>query len=229
MRWVSGLGKCRTWSTVALRTFAQTPLYAVWQRRLAAGPLSAPQATRIRADGPVPASFLLRSLACLVDLVIVASIMFSGGIIVDQGGPQDLPPGPVYHGVVVGPEDVQGLRQLAASGNAGRAIFARWLLAHHALTALALTEALIFFWMLYSALMVGVVGRTCGMLVFDLRVARGNDVTRPPGFVRSLWRYLLGGITCLTVVPWLVGAFTGWWPHERLSGTRLWRTLHLSA
>jgi Zn-dependent protease with chaperone function len=217
---------------VALRTFAQTPLYGVWQRRLALGPLPAPQATRVRDDGPVPASFLLRSLACLVDLVIVGAIAFSGGIIVNQGGPQDLPPGAAYHGVVVGPEDVRGLRQVAASGNAGPAIFARWLLAHHALTGLALTIAscgLIFFWMLYSALMVGILGRTCGMLVFDLRVARGNDVTRPPGFVRSLWRYLLGGITCLTVVPWLLGALTGWWPHEHLSGTRLWRTLRLSA
>jgi hypothetical protein len=74
---------------------------------------------------------------------------------------------------------------------------------------------------IYSAIMVGLVGRTCGMMVFDMRVAGGRRLT--PGFLRSIWRYTLAFLTFFFIVPWFIGATTGWWMHERLSGTRLVR------
>ncbi len=153
-----------------------------------------------------PAGFLLRSLAFVVDLILVGAIVFSGKALVSLSSSN--------------PDVSAAIGDLSADPD--NAAIGHFLATHRtALDIGGLEFALFGGFVLYSALMVGIVGRTCGMMIFDLRVARGKRLT--PGFFLAAWRYLLAALTLVTILPWFVGVATGWWVHERLSGTRLVR------
>ena len=189
-----------------LKRFAQSSAYAFWSEQID---------RRALASSPVPgaperglnASLYLRSLAVVVDAVVAGAIGASGALVVH---------------VTASKSDLDlALRQLKADPGSVEAL--RWLAAHTSLVGpdLASLAGVILF-MIYSALMVALIGRTCGMLVFDLRVVRKNG--KPAQALRSVWRYLLALVSFVTVVPVLVGLVSGFWLHERLSGTRLSRS-----
>lgn len=77
--------------------------------------------------------------------------------------------------------------------------------------------ALMLLW-LYCIVLVTALGRTVGMMIVDLRVVR-KDFS-PPRFWDVFVRYVLAGLSVVTVVPllWLLRRVQ---PYERLSGTRL--------
>ncbi|MGH7660360.1 MAG: RDD family protein [Vulcanimicrobiaceae bacterium] len=77
--------------------------------------------------------------------------------------------------------------------------------------------ALVLLW-LYCIVLVTALGRTVGMMIVDLRVVR-KDFS-PPRFWDVFFRYVLAGLSVLTIVPllWIVRRVQ---PYERLSGTRL--------
>ena len=188
-----------------LERFASSADYAYWR-----GQVDEWVASGTRPEAPVhkpsKASLYLRSLAFLVDLIVVGAISASGAFVVN---------------VTTNKNDLAGaLRELDADPKT--ASLGHWLATHVSITGPDLAQVgVVAEVMLYSALMVAIVGRTCGMLVFDLRVAR-KDFS-PPKAARAVWRYLLALISAVTVVPLLVGLFFGVWPHELLSGTQLVR------
>jgi Zn-dependent protease with chaperone function len=189
-----------------LSQFAASDNYRWWttQLRQRAEPASTPPVAARREAAP--AGFFLRSLAFVADLIAVGTIVVSGKALVSLSSPS--------------PDLNQAISELAADPDSAR--IGHFLATHKIMLLPGLSESVIFVvFFLYSALMVGLVGRTCGMMVFDLRVARGARLT--PGIFRSIWRYVLAFLTFFFVVPWFVGALSGWWMHERLSGTRLVR------
>lgn len=157
---------------------------------------------------PVKAGLFLRSLSFVVDAIVVSAIAASGSFVARVTAPATT---------------ATGLLQLSGDPDAKQV--AQWLLTHKSLVAASTGPTVGFVGlvaiMLYSAIMVAILGRTCGMLVFDMRVVRNGR--KPVGPLRSAWRYLVGLLSFATVVPVLIGLFTGMWPHERLSGTQLVR------
>jgi uncharacterized RDD family membrane protein YckC len=188
-----------------LERFATAADYAYWSRYvdewMASG--ARPEAPVYK---PVKASLYLRSLAFVVDVIVVGAISASGAFVVH---------------VTTNKNDLaDAIHELDADPKT--ATLGHWLATHASMTGADLAPVCVLAGvMLYSALMVAVVGRTCGMLVFDLRVVR-KDFS-PAKALRAVWRYLLALVSFVTVVPLLVGLVSGWWPHELLSGTQLVR------
>lgn len=189
-----------------LAQFAASPLFAAWKTRLANRSLEDVPLPPVRKEGAVQAGFFLRSLVFAVDLIAVGTIVLSGSAIARLSTPSAGLDSAIQ--ALGSDPDTAGLRHILAAYkpafNFGLAEF-----------------ALVAGFFIYSAIMVGLVGRTCGMMVFDMRVAGGRRLT--PGFMRAIWRYVLAFVTLVAIAPWFVGAFTGWWMHEQLSGTRLVR------
>jgi Zn-dependent protease with chaperone function len=189
-----------------LAQFATSPLYGLWRSRLTKRSLDGAQPALPAREGIVPAGFFLRSLVFVVDSIVVLTVVLSGTAIVRLSSPS---------------ADLNSAIQ-ALSSDQDAASVGHWLAAHTKTFDFGLTEVtLIAGFFIYSAIMVGLIGRTCGMMVFDMRVTGGRRLT--PGFLRSIWRYVLAFLTFFFIVPWFIGATTGWWMHERLSGTRLVR------
>jgi Zn-dependent protease with chaperone function len=191
-----------------LDRFAASEGHAYWRRELSTRQRWQPP-VRAGAGERIYGSLYLRSLSLIVDAIVVGAIIASGKLVV---------------GLTTSKADLDAaIRQLGTEPDAGQV--AHWLATHKALlnpdAGPVLGSVGLVAIMLYSAILVAAVGRTCGMLVFDMRVVRKDSL--PVGPLRALWRYFVGFISLVTVVPALVGALTGWWPHERLSGTRLVR------
>jgi Zn-dependent protease with chaperone function len=79
----------------------------------------------------------------------------------------------------------------------------------------------LFVFFVYSAILVGLAGQTLGMTVMELRVVTTHFGR--PTVAQSVWRYIVGFVSAISVVPAFVGFFMRVAPHERLSGTRLVR------
>lgn len=188
-----------------LEHFAASANYAQWAERIDRY-LASGAAESLPADEPVKASLYLRSLAFAIDAIIVAAIGASGALVI--------------HVTTNKGDLAEAVRELDA--DPATVALGHWLASHGSMAGPDLAPvAGILGIMLYSAVMVALIGSTCGMLVFDLRVVR-NDWTAAKA-VRAIARYALALVSVLTIVPVLVGAVSGWWLHERLSGTRLVR------
>ncbi len=187
-----------------LERFAASPSHAYWEAEMSSRQHRLPPPADVVAQ--TNASLYLRSLSFIVDTIVVGTIVASGKFIASLTSP-----------------DIATVNELAKQPDADQVT--HWLATHKSLLINDSTPLLGFVWlvalMLYSAIMVAIVGRTCGMLVFDLRVVRKDRITVGP--LRALWRYAVGFVTLATVVPTIVAMLIGWWPHERLSGTRLVR------
>jgi Zn-dependent protease with chaperone function/uncharacterized RDD family membrane protein YckC len=82
----------------------------------------------------------------------------------------------------------------------------------------------IFAYFVYSAILVGLVGQTLGMTVFDVRVVTTHF--KRPSIVQSVWRYLVAFGSALTLVApiaLMFGFFVRVQPHDLLSQTRVVR------
>ena len=71
----------------------------------------------------------------------------------------------------------------------------------------------------YAAALVALAGRTIGMMVLDLRVVR-LDHGRS-GIAQTVWRYIVGVLCALTVLPLIYGCFRRVQLQDRFSKTRL--------
>jgi len=187
-----------------LERFATSADYAYWKERVDEYVASGARA-EAPAHKPTKASLYLRSLAFIVDLIVVGAISASGAFVVH---------------VTTNKNDLADtIRDLEADSKT--ASLGHWLATHVTTTGSSLAPLGVIGVMVYSALMVAIVGRTCGMLVFDLRVVSKDF--RPANAVRIVWRYLLALVSVITVVPLLVSLVSGFWPHEVFSGTQLVR------
>ncbi len=179
----------------ALETFVATDLHAYWIDRFERDPLPV-NAALGPADGPVDrrelATGIRRYLALAIDLTLLSVIFQAVNVTVGDSSAAH----PVAHGFHVNfsmltIRDVQSY----VRDNA-------WL-----------------WYFPYAAGLVAIAGRTIGMMVLDLRVVR-RDHARA-GIAQSIWRYALGLVATITVVPVLIGLFRPMQLHDRLSGTRL--------
>jgi Zn-dependent protease with chaperone function len=191
-----------------LDRFAVSADHAYWKRELSLREPWPPAVAAVTGES-VNASLYLRSLSLIVDAIVVGTIVAAGRLVV---------------GLTTSSADLDtAIRALGSEPDASQV--AHWLATHKALlnpdAGPVVGSIGLVVLMLYSAILVAAVGRTCGMLVFDMRVVRKDLLTVGP--LRALWRYFVGFISLVTVVPALVGMVSGWWPHERLSGTRLVR------
>jgi len=187
-----------------LRRFATAAPYAFWSQRLEEEGI--PRESASLTSRPAAPTLYIRSLALAVDAIVAGAISASGALVVH---------------VTVSRGDLD-TAVAALKGDPSSADLGRWLAAHAALVGPDVVPAAgAIVLLLYSLTMVALIGRTCGMMVFDLRVVRAGG--KPVGTLRALWRYALAVFSILTVIPVAVGAFTGRWLHERLSGTQLVR------
>ena len=72
-------------------------------------------------------------------------------------------------------------------------------------------------YLVYSALLVALVGQTPGMLVAGLRVVRA-DFGRA-GFAQAIWRYIILLLGCWYILP--LSPFSRIYAHDKWSGTRM--------
>lgn len=75
---------------------------------------------------------------------------------------------------------------------------------------------------LYSFLLVALSGQTLGMMITEVRVVTRKFERVPVG--QALWRYLVGMVSSVCVVPAVFGMALRIQPHDRLSRTRVVRS-----
>jgi Zn-dependent protease with chaperone function len=75
---------------------------------------------------------------------------------------------------------------------------------------------------LYSFLLIALSGQTLGMMIAEVRVVTRRFERVPVG--QALWRYILGMLSTLFVVPAFFGLALRVQPHDRLSRTRVVRS-----
>jgi len=198
-----------------LETFAASQLFATWRTRVAAErERAAPSAAAAipqprlgaRVDRQALAGNWVRAAAFGLDWIIVSAIVSSGEVIkVSVSGTPN------------------GKHVVAASDMTTTALQygTDWVNSHLQLFQVALPDAVGFLCVfLYSAVLVGLVGRTFGMMVLGLRVVRPDY--RRVGAGRAAWRYVVAFFSLALVLP-----ATGylWRPalQDRITGTRVVR------
>lgn len=188
-----------------LRRFHEGELSGSWReefarrRERASIALQAGDVTELPSQ-PKDVGFFQRSLAFVVDLILVMTIVTGAKLVDVSVSKSDLasfnaPIAQWWFGLFQ--NDIQAIHQAADGIGA------------------------FFFVFIYSAVLVAMTGRTFGMMVFGLRVAR-TDLTRVSAG-RAVWRYLVLALTTLLIVPLLIGLFSGRMLHDRFSGTRVVR------
>jgi Zn-dependent protease with chaperone function len=75
---------------------------------------------------------------------------------------------------------------------------------------------------LYFAVLVALSGQTLGMMIAEVRVVNRRFEQAPVGQV--IWRYVVGGLSAMFVVPAFFGLAFRIQPHDRLSRTRVVRS-----
>jgi len=194
-----------------LETFAASPLYRDWRARLnaelehstpAIAPATALPESGARVEKRALAGNWVRAAAFGLDWIIVSAIVSSGTVLkVDTGSKH------------------------AAASDMGAMSFQQfgldWLNTHTQLFQSAVPDAVGFAAVfLYAAVLVGLVGRTFGMMVLGLRVVRPDY--RRVGAGRAVWRYTVALFSLMLVFP-MFGFL--WRPalQDRISGTRVVR------
>jgi uncharacterized RDD family membrane protein YckC len=181
----------------ALETFAARETYRYWTERFERDPLPV-RAALGPNDGPVDrrelASNLRRFLAFAIDVTILSIIFHAAVGVVSVSNVHAANPG-VHSKLINLTALTLADLQSYVRGNA-------WL-----------------WYFPYAAGLVAIAGRTVGMMVLDLRVVR-LDHGRV-GIAQSIWRYVLGLLCALTVVPLFFGWFRRLQLYDRFSATRL--------
>jgi Zn-dependent protease with chaperone function len=198
-----------------LEIFAISPLYATWRARLGEAAAKPEAATpRMESARPVPsklekkayASVWLRATAFVLDWVVVGAIVSSGKIV--QTSVTTSGKGAVVHASDIAASTFQQFAD-------------QWASSHLPLIQMGLPDVVaLMLVFIYSAILVGLVGRTFGMMVLGLRVVR-PDYSRVSGG-RAVWHYFVAFWSLFLVLP-LIGFF--WRPsvQDRITGTRIIR------
>jgi Zn-dependent protease with chaperone function len=179
----------------ALEAFGASELYASWMQQLDVSPLPV-RAALGPADGPVDrretASNLRRFLAVIIDLTLIGIIFHTVNTVQAHASMNgtDLTVGGTHFTVSNPDFDWHHWKRYAAENT--------WL-----------------WYFAYAAGLVAVSGRTIGMMVLDLRVVGKNH--ERPGIAQMLWRYTLGFLCTITVLPLLYGLFRRIHLHDRWS------------
>ncbi|HLJ83475.1 MAG TPA: M48 family metalloprotease [Candidatus Eremiobacteraceae bacterium] len=197
-----------------LEVFAISPLFATWRARLdeaAAKPqpaLPQPAAAALprEVDKKACANVWLRATAFLLDWVVVSAIVSSGKVVQTSITTSGKP-------AVVHASDIAAstLQQFVD----------QWTAAHLPLIEMGLPDVVaLLLVFVYSAILVGIVGRTFGMMVLGLRVVRPDYGRVSVG--RAIWQYFVAFWSLALVLP-LAGFF--WRPsvQDRITGTRIVR------
>lgn len=194
-----------------LETFAASPLYKDWRTRLASelehappslAPAGATAETGARVEKRALAGNWVRAAAFGLDWIIVSAIVSSGtGLKVDSGA--------------------KHATTSAMSAMSFQQFGLDWLTTHIPLLQSTIPDAVGFVAVfLYAAVLVGLVGRTFGMMVLGLRVVRPDYRRVSAG--RAVWRYAIALFSLAMVLP-TIGFL--WRPalQDRISDTRVVR------
>jgi Zn-dependent protease with chaperone function len=196
-----------------LEIFAISPLYAAWRTRIAeaaaqpaAAPVESARPDPRKVDRKACANVWVRATAFLLDWILVSNIVSSGEII-----HADLKT--TGKASAVHASDI-------VSSTLGQYVD-QWASSHLPLLQVGIPDAvalLVVF--IYSAILVGIVGRTFGMMVLGLRVVRPDYGRVSSG--RALWHYFVAFWSLALVLP-LAGFL--WRPsvQDRITGTRIVR------
>jgi Zn-dependent protease with chaperone function len=176
----------------ALETFAATPTFAYWIDRFERDPLPVRAALGTN-DGPVDRRELASNLRRFLAFAIDASVLsvILQAVKVSVSSQPDHP--------------IHGLHFISRLHFSDVSAFIRdntWLV-----------------YFPYAAALVALAGRTIGMMVLDLRVVR-LDHGRA-GIAQTIWRYIVGILCVVTVLPLIYGCFRRVQLQDRLSATRL--------
>lgn len=173
-----------------LLQFASTPLAGIWLQRFRSGSVALPRPNLEAGARPIFAGWWRRAGAWLVDIAIISAII-----------PQIIP-----HAVQVTENGKHlGIRE---AFNFMPAM----------MTGIIFSQSLFFLW-IYSIVLVGVVGRTVGMMILDVRVVRAD--LGQPTIWNTIARYFLAAMSLVFIFPIFVWGLRRIQPYDRLSGTRL--------
>ncbi len=195
----------------ALRAFIQTNLYLIHEERFVeeagAQPPALPEAGLLAVTKSDCAGWWRRFAATMLDLIIVTAIVQT----VFLGSHPD-----ASAAAAAAPSQAGSKTHIVFDG---RALYESAML--HAGSMQAIPEWLA----LYSALLVGLIGQTPGMLIAGLRVVRLDF--RSPSFLQSLGRYALLAVTWPIVI--ILSPFSRVCLHDKLSRSRLIKTERVPA
>ena len=198
-----------------LDVFAASPLYATWRARLAeeaARPAIAAQALDERpgarhVEKRYCVKAWLRLTAFILDWIIVSNIVSSGKIINAD--------------ISTSPAKDHAAHPAVAAATSWTDYLNQWATSHVPILQAGLPDAVGFMLVfLYAAILVGLVGRTFGMMVLGIRVVRPDFGRVSMG--RAFWHYFLA-FWSIPLVPALAGYL--WRPalQDRIAGTRVIR------
>jgi len=197
-----------------LETFSESTLYAGWHSRLEDGAWKpAEPATSVAAvrghnvDKRACAKPLGRAAAFVLDWVLVSNIVSSGKVI--------------QANITQSPHKAAAVTTSDVTGSVVRDYVGQWMNSHIPLLQAGLPDAVAFLVVfIYSAVLVGLVGRTFGMMVLGLRVVKPDYGRVSMG--RSIWHYFIAFWSLALVLP-MIGFF--WRPavQDRATGTRVVR------
>jgi Zn-dependent protease with chaperone function/uncharacterized RDD family membrane protein YckC len=198
-----------------LETFAASSLFRDWRARLTSvgertpqpvAPASVAHERGAAVEKNSLAGNWIRAAAFCLDWIIVSAIISSGTVLnVDTRG------GSGAKHVSTSDMSAFSLQQMGLD----------WLSTHMPLLQSAVPDAVGFLAVfLYAAVLVGLVGRTFGMMILGLRVVRPDY--RRVGAGRAVWRYFIAFFSLVLVFP-MIGFL--WRPalQDRISGTRVVR------
>ncbi|HKW45302.1 MAG TPA: M48 family metalloprotease [Candidatus Eremiobacteraceae bacterium] len=199
-----------------LENFVASPLYASWRVRFDAerernaqrpAPTTETTTRGTKIDARDLAGNWVRAAAFGLDWIIVSAIVSSGEVLkVDAGNRPS-----ANHPAAFSDMAALSVQQYGVN----------WLNTHLPLFQAALPDAVGFVCVfLYAAVLVGLVGRTFGMMVLGLRVVRPDY--RRVGAGRAAWRYIVTFFSMAFVVP-MCGFL--WRPalQDRITDTRVVR------
>jgi uncharacterized RDD family membrane protein YckC len=191
----------------ALETFVMSDTYRYWMDKLERDPF--PPRTALGVEhGPVDrrevASHLRRFLAFAIDVALLAIIFHAASVTIGTSGTPATPDVPIP--------------PAGGDGHIHTKFVSFWpKFSDLASVRTYFQENIWLTYFPYAALLVALAGRTIGMMVLDLRVVR-VDRGRV-GIAQSIWRYLIGLVCTMTVIPLLF--FRRVYLQDKWSGTRL--------
>jgi hypothetical protein len=215
-----------------LREFRASALYAYWEEKILANPISMAAFSPVPRAGKVQkadcAGFGRRIAAVAIDLVAVWALFILGPN-TQSSHATDTPAVQTQRGthVKINGKDVNldtlSDKDLQALAKTNPVANDRWLRLlgvirkNNNYTFTVLTGLPQEF-LIYNIILVALCGQTLGMMIVAIKVTR-TDFTRP-SVVQIIWRYL---VSPLGVVTYLLGPFARIEWHDKLSGTRVVR------
>ena len=209
----------------SMRAFMQSNLYRLHEEQFvhasAAEPPKLPQFGEIAVTKKDCAGWWRRCGATVLDFFVVLAIVQTA-LLGSHGGENAAPPPAAQHGAATSKgQSVQYEQFGPVTIRPGRSVSIAGLNLSPEQFVSSLKSFAMPLWLaLYSALLVGLVGQTPGMLITGLRVVRPDF--RPPSGLQCAWRYLTAAVLWPLII--VLSPFSRVCLHDKLSYTRLIKT-----